>query len=139
MLVSFHKGFLMEGEATFKYKKHFWSKPEFKRKKIYCTTGIDGICDESELVAEIERLTKLELGTDGWGYKFHGWQRALTYEESFEISKRDGWEKDYYIPTGEVRIEYVNTWKMSKILEKLTGEQFVKFCKDYGIVWKEFF
>ena len=58
MLVYFHKGFLMEGKTTFKKRKHFWSKPEFVTQNIYCTTGIHGICDESELDAEVEKLTK---------------------------------------------------------------------------------
>ena len=56
MLVSFHKGFIMEGENTITVKKHLWSKPESKRHKIYCTTGVYGICDDYELEAEIERL-----------------------------------------------------------------------------------
>ena len=44
----------MEGENTIKVKKHFWSKPVEKRHKIYCTTGVHGICDESELEEKIK-------------------------------------------------------------------------------------
>ena len=57
----------MEGENTITVKKHLWSKPESKRHKIYCTTGVYGICDDYELEAEIERLIKLDLASSGWG------------------------------------------------------------------------
>jgi hypothetical protein len=30
-------------------------------------------------------------------------------------------------------IEYIKDWKMSKILEKLTGEQFAQFCKELQV------
>ena len=139
MLVQFHKGFIMEGENTIKVKKHFWSKPEEKRHKIYCTTGVHGICDDTELEAEIERQTKDRLASSGWGKDFSGWQRVLSYEESVEIGKRDGWYKDYtdrYLPTTEVTIKTLDNWTVEEAAKKLIGKQFAQYCKDYGIVWR---
>lgn len=68
MLVSFHKGFMMEGEATFK-ESLGWFRKEKVRHKIYSYTGISGICDESELEAEVERLTNKQLASSGWGVR----------------------------------------------------------------------
>ena len=134
MLVSFHKGFILEGEASFKSKKYFWSKPELKRQKIYLNTGVWGICDDSELEAEIDRLTQARLNSDGWGDKFHGWQKVLTYEESLEVSERECWDPDYYIPTTEVIIKTLDIWTVEKAAKELTGKQFAQYCKDYGII-----
>ena len=140
MLVSFYKGFIMEGEATFKERKHFWSKPVEKRQKIYRTTGISGICDESELEERVEEGIKKCLAQSGWGYKFHGWQRTLTYEESVEISKTNGWGKEYtnhYIPTTEVTIQTLDDLTVAKAAKELNGKQFAQYCRDYGIVLKD--
>jgi hypothetical protein len=139
MLVSFHKGFIMEGENTITERKHFWSKPESKRHKIYCTTGVSGICDESEVEQSIEVLTNLRLKSEGWGKEFSGWQRVLSYEESVEIGKRDGWYKDYtdhYLPTTEVTLKYLDNWTVAKAAKELNGKQFAQYCRDYGIVIK---
>ena len=81
MLVSFHKGFMMEGEATFK-ESFGWFRKAKVRHKIYSYTGISGICDESELDAEVERLTNKQLASSGWGEDFSGWQRVVPYDES---------------------------------------------------------
>ena len=59
MLVQFTKGFTMEGETGFKERKHFWSKATEVRYKIYINTWVNGICDESEVEAEIERISNL--------------------------------------------------------------------------------
>lgn len=137
MLVSFHKGFIMEGENTITERKHFWSKSESRRHKIYCTTGVSGICDESEVEQSIEALTNLRLKSDGWGKEFSGWQRVLTYEESVEIGKREGWYKDYtdqYLPTTEVTLKYLDNWTVEKAAKELNGKQFAQYCRDYGIV-----
>ena len=132
MLVSFGKGFIMEGEASFKERKHFWDKPQEIIHKIYCTTGISGICDETELDAEVERLTQEQLKSSGWGHKFHGWQRVVPYDESVEIYAEHGWDTEY-IPTCEVRLQYIRDWKMDKILKVLTGKQFLQFCKEIDL------
>ena len=137
MLVSFHKGFIMEGENTVTERKHFWSKPEHKRQKIYCTTGVHGICDESELEEKIKEGIDKCLASSGWGKDFSGWQRALTYEESLEISEREGWGKMYtdrYIPTTEVTIKNLDNWTVEKAAKELNGRQFAQYCRDYGIV-----
>ena len=137
MLVYFHKGFLMEGTNSKKVKKHFWSKPEFIKQTIYCTTGINGVCDDSELEAEVERLTKKELDSDGWGYKFDRWHRVVPYLESLEIAKRDKWEADYPIPKNEIKTEPVDEWPMEKIIKELTGKQFAQFCRENNIPMQE--
>ena len=137
MLVSFHKGFIMDGENTIKVRKHFWSKSEEKRHKIYCTTGVYGICDESELEEKIKEGIDKCLAGSGWGKDFSGWQRVLTYEESVEISERDEWGKEYtdrYLPTTEVTTKTLENWTVEKAAKELNGKQFAQYCKDYGIV-----
>ena len=136
MLVYFHKGFLMEGTNYKKVKKHFWSKPEFIKQTIYCTTGISGICDDSELDTEVERLTKKELDSSGWGYKFDCWHRIVPYLESLEIAKRDKWEADYHIPKNELTTKTLDNWSVEKAAKELNGKQFAQYCRDYGIVLK---
>jgi hypothetical protein len=136
MLVSFHKGFIMEGEASFKERKHFWSKPELVRRKIYSTAGVYGICDDSELDTVVEDKIQRRLKSSGWGTDFSGWQRALTYEESLEISEREGWGTmytDHYIPTTEVTTKNLDNWTVEKAAKELNGRQFAQYCRDYGI------
>lgn len=137
MLVSFHKGFLMEGTNCKKVKKHFWSKPDFVQQKIYCTTGISGICDESELEAEVERLTQEQLSTDGWGYRFDCWHRVVPYTESLEIAKLNKWEADFPIPANELVVKTLDNWTVEHAAKELNGKQFAQYCRDYGIVLKE--
>ena len=132
MLICFSKAFTMEGETSFKERKHFWNKAEEVRHKIYCNAFVSGICDESELDAEIERKTQEELKTSGWGINFSGWQRVVPYEEALEIYKEKGWDTEA-LPLGKVRTEYVNQWKMDKILKTLNGEQFSKLCKEIDL------
>jgi hypothetical protein len=132
MLICFIKGFTMEGETSFKERKHFWNKAEEVRHKIYLNTFVSGICDESELDAEIERKTQEQLKTSGWGINFTGWQRVVPYEEMLEIYKEKGWDTDD-LPLGKVRAEYVNQWKMDKILKTLTGEQFAQLCREIDL------
>ena len=134
MLVSFHKGFLMEGTNCKKVKKHFWSKPEFIKQTIYCTTGICGVCDDSELEAEVERLTQENLDSDGWGYKFDRWTRVVPYLESLEIAKQKKWEADYHIPTNELTVKTLDDWTVEKAAKELNGKQFAQYCRDYGII-----
>ena len=133
MLVYFHKGFLMEGTNYKKVKKHFWSKPEFVNQTIYCATGISGVCDDSELEAEVERLTQERLDSDGYGYKFDRWHRVVPYFESLEIAKRDKWEADYHIPKNELTIKTLDNWSVEKAAKELNGKQFAQYCRDYGI------
>lgn len=137
MLVSFHKGFIMEGEATFKERKHFWSKPVEERSKIYSFTGISGVCDESELEAEVERLTKLQLATSGWGQRFSGWQRIVPYDESILIAYKEQWEYPEELPKCELTVETLDNWTVKKAASELTGKQFAQYCRDYGITIKE--
>lgn len=136
MLVQFHKGFLMEGANTIKIKEHFWSKPQEMRQTIYCTTGIGGICDESEVETEVERLTKERLDSSGWGYKFDRWYRVVPYLESLEIAKELEWEDDYHIPKNELTIKTLDDWTVEKAAKTLNGKQFAQYCRDYGIVIK---
>ena len=133
MLIYFHKSFLMEGTTFFKERKHFWNRSELVKHNIYCTTGISGICDDSALDAEIERLTQEELKSGGWGYNFDCWHRVVPYLEAKELAKALKWDKDYPIPENEVRIEHVNEWPMEKIIHALNGKQFAQFCKENNI------
>jgi hypothetical protein len=132
MLICFSKSFTMEGETIFKERKHFWNKAEKVKHKIYCNTFVSGICDESELDAEIERKTQEQLKTSGWGINFAGWHRVVPYEEMLEIYKEKGWDIDG-LHDGKVRTEYVNQWKMDKILKTLNGEQFAKLCREINL------
>jgi len=137
MLVEFRKGFLLEGESTYTHKKFPWSKPVSERRNIYLFSSASGFCDESEVDQEIARLTAKALKEhSGWGEDFSGWQRVVPYDESVEIAKAKGWDVSH-LPTGRIFIEYVHTWKMNKILERLTGEQFAQFCKDHNISVKD--
>ena len=133
MLVYFHKSFLMEGTATFETKKYLWSHPEYTTQNIYCAAGVWGICDDSELDAEVEKHVKAELKTGGWGYKFHGWHRVVPYLEACDLAKELKWDQDYHIPTNEVRTEPVNEWPMEKIIKELNGKQFAQFCRENNI------
>ena len=136
MLVSYHKGFIMEGETTLVKKKHFWSKPEQERRKIYITTGVHGYCDESELDDKIEEGIKECLASSGWGKDFSGWQRVLSYDESVEISKRNNWSNkyvEYHLPTTKVTTKTLDDWTVEKAAKELNGKQFAQYCKNYGI------
>lgn len=136
MLVSFHKGFIMEGENTYTEKKHFWSKPVEKRHKIYCTTGVFGFCDESELEEKIKEGIDKCLAGSGWGKDFSGWQRILTYEESLELAERDNWYRGYArreLPTTKVTTSTLDTWTVERAAKELNGRQFAQYCRDYGI------
>lgn len=132
MLISFHKGFLMEGETTFSERKHFWSKPQKVREKIYSRTGISGVCDESELEAEVERLTNARLASSGWGEDFSGWQRIVPYDESVMVAWRNEWEVED-LPKCELTTESLDSWTVQSAASKLNGKQFAQYCRDYGI------
>ena len=136
MLVYFHKGFLLEGENTCFKRERFWKKPVKFRKNIYLFSSVSGICDISEVESEVDRLIKEDLlKTSGWGEGFSGW-RVVPFYRAIEIAKEKGWDIKR-IPDDELTIEYISTWKMNKILERLTGEQFARFCKDHGIFYKD--
>ena len=136
MLVEFRQSFVIQGTNVIKKRKYFWSKPEEVTQNICCTTYIEGICDEKDLDSEIKRLTEKELKSKGWGYKFSGWQRVMPRDECIELYKEHGWDLEA-IPSYEIKITPINSWKMSKILETLTGEQFAQFCRDINISMKE--
>lgn len=136
MLVSYHKGFIMEGENTVTEKKHFWSKPVEKRHKIYLTTGIHGICDESELDERIAEGVEKCLVQSGWGKDFSGWQKVLTREECLEVAVRDHWERDYvnrYVLSCKLTTKSLDDWTVEKAAKELNGRQFAQYCRDYGI------
>ena len=136
MLVSFHKGFVMEGEATFEERKHFWSKKESRREKIYCYSGISGICDMTDLSTEVEEQIKKRLSGNGWGKVFHGWQRILNYDESVEVAKAHGWDISD-LPKCKLTTKTLDDWTVAKAAKELNGKQFAQYCRDYKIVLKE--
>lgn len=126
----------MEGEASFKERKHFWSKPELVRRKIYSTTGVYGICDDSELDAVVEDKIQRRLKSSGWGTDFSGWQKVLTYEESVEVAECNNWSKDYvdfHLPSCELTTRTLEDWTVKKAASELNGKQFAQYCRDYGI------
>lgn len=133
MLVYFSKVLVLEGENSRTSRKHFWSKPEIKRCRCYSYPVISGICDESELDSEVKRLSKEALLNEkGYGEVFFGWNRIVPFEELPALYSRLGYAReDRKFP--DLKVEYVNTWPMEKILKKLTGKQFIQFCRDYGI------
>ena len=135
MLVRFHKGFTLEGEANVATYKHWWSRPKKVRQTIYLHTGVRGICDESEVEKEVERLTAVELKSRGRGEDFFGWQRVVPYNELLEIAEEKGW-KDRDFATGKITTEPVNKWKMEKILKELTGEQFAQYSRENNVCLK---
>ena len=140
MLVKFHKGFIMEGEITVFERKHFWSKPVAKREKIYSTTGVYGICDDSEVEAEVERLTKDRLANEGWGREFSGWQKVLTYEECLEVAQKNDWGQDYierHMPACKLTTKTLDNWTVAEAAKELNGKQFAQYCRDYGITIKK--
>ena len=131
MLVYFYRSIIMEGENTVKEKDSFWSKPKEVRQKIYCRTSVSGYCDESEVESEVERLTAIELKSNGWGKDFSGWQRTITPEECPELAKKYNWDENFAI-TGKTRIEYLNDSKVATMATKLNAKQFAQYLKDYG-------
>ena len=132
MLVQFRKEFVMEGENSITVKKRLWSKPEDKRQKIYWNAVAYGICDESEVDAEIEKQIKANLKRDGWGKDFSGWQRVLTFQECCQLAI-EGRLKHCHIPTPEPIIESIGHWTVERAAKKLNGRQFAQYCRDYGI------
>lgn len=132
MLVQFHKGFVLEGEATFEKRKHFWSKKELRREKIYCYSGIRGICDLSELATEVEKQTQKQLNSDGWGKIFHGWQRVLSYDESVEVAIERKWDISE-LPKCKLITKTLDDWTVEKAAKNLNGKQFAQYCRDFGI------
>ena len=137
MLVSFRKSLLLEGEYTETKRKHFWSKPYEVREKAYLVSGISGICEDTDLDKEVERLIREELDNhSGWGKDFSGWQRVVPYEEVFERAKAEGWQKAT-LPSFKLMVEPVRDWTVGKAIEKLTGKQFAQYCRDCGITQKD--
>jgi hypothetical protein len=135
MLVKFHKGFILEGEAAFKKRKHFWSKAESVREKIYCPTSVYGVCDDTELEAEVEKQIKNRLNSNGWGRPFYGWLRVLNYDESVVAAKEHGWAIAE-LPECQLTTETLDDWTVEKAAKELNGRQFAQYCRDYGIYLK---
>ena len=136
MLVKFSKDLILEGETTKVVKKHFWSKPDYIRKKIHRVTEVYGICDESEVAAEIERLTKKRLAEEGWGIDFSGWQKVLTFQECCQLVIDKQWSASR-IPDPEPTIESIDHWTVERAAKELNGKQFAQYCRDYGIMYSK--
>lgn len=135
MLVYFSKRFTLEGETAFKHKIKLFSKPELVRQKIYLYAYISGVCDETELEAEVERLTNKQLESPGWGEDFIGWQRVLPYEESLKLAEQKLWDRQD-VPDNKLIVTSLDDWTVEKAAKSLTGKQFAQYCRDYGIVLK---
>ena len=110
----------MEGENTITERKHFWSKPEKKRHKIYLYGAAHGICDKSEVDSEIEKQIDACLKRSGWGKEFSGWQRIVSYEECLRL-KEEGILQRNSIPTGEVELETLDHWTVERAAKTLVG------------------
>ncbi len=132
MLVYFHKEFTLEGETTVaKEKKHFWSQTHYKRQKIYLNTGVEGYCDESEVEAEVERLTQKCFEQDGWGRDFTGWERIVPYDELLKIAEELEWGTIDHLPKNELTTKTLENWTVLHAANTLTAEKFGKFYRDY--------
>ena len=127
MLVKFHKGFIMEG-ITDKVEKKMFGRTEIERNvKIYVSTGVSGICDESEVEEKVAEAVANEMNSDGWGENFQGWKRLISAEEAKAIYDHE------YTHLNKITTEPINSWKMDRIIKELTGAQFAQFCKENGI------
>lgn len=134
MLVRFHKGFTLEGETYIEEQKHFWSRTRYVRKKIYLNTGVQGFCDESEVEAEVERLTQKAFDQDGWGRNFTGWERVVPYDEMLKIAEEGGWDNIDQLPKNELTIDTLEKWSVQNAAKNLNAKQFGQYCRDYGIL-----
>lgn len=134
MLVYFHKGFTLEGETTVSEKKHFWSRTQDKRQKIYLNTGVEGYCDESEVEAEVERLTKQCFEQAGWGRDFTGWERIVPYDEILKIAEEREWQATDQLPKNKLTTKTLENWTVLHAANTLTAKRFGQFCRDYCIL-----
>ena len=133
MLIEFVKSVIFEGESSIIEKTSGFSK---KRRyewtdqphKIYKTFTLHGICDDSVIDTEIERLIRAHfIPSSEPG--FSGWQRVVTPEELPEGTGIDTTNPSFNM----VIVKPVKEWKMSKIIHELSGEQFFQLCKENGL------
>ncbi len=130
MLVHFCKRILLEGEAVRESVKKPFKKSTKEVRKIGLPTTVKGVCDESEVEYEVERLTKLALSNTGYGEGFSGWKRVVPFEEWQSFYEELNWT---FEPLNDITIvEYISTWPMDKILKTLTGRQFITFLIENG-------
>lgn len=120
MLVYVQQGFA----ETWPYKEKIrdgFRKYHFEEKTAYCMTGIKFVCEEKDVQAEIVKHVEEYIKDAKYakGYSFD--IPAGRYPDS------DQYANGYHF---EPKITYVKDLKMSRILELLTGEQFVRFCKE---------
>lgn len=127
MLVQVSKSFIMSGYAFFNYKTRF--KTEIRKEEIFYPTWFSVICDDSEIDEVVEKETQKCFNKNGWGINFSGWLKVLSDEEIKTKCNQD-WYRDSY---NKLKITPVKKWKMSKILDTLTGEQFIQLCKENGM------
>lgn len=134
MLVHYHRGFVLKGYADFTERK--WFKKVTTREPLYLSTGINGICDETEVEVEVAKKVREEMSkTHHWGdANFSGWNEiCINVDElrkNFPCQDEDFVQK---MAKSEVHIVPVNTWPMKKIINNLTGIQFAQFCKENDI------
>lgn len=141
MLVHYHRGFVLKGYADVTHKK--WFKKTVVREPVYCSTGIYGICDESEVEAEVAKKIKermsynnTKVGDTSWGdfENFTGWTEICTDEA--ELRPHFPYSDDEFFKrmcAESATITPVNSWPMKKIIDNLTGVQFAQFCKENDI------
>lgn len=133
MLIEFVKSVIFEGESSIIEKTSGFSKKRRyewadQPRKIYKTFTLHGICDDSVIDTEIERLIRAHfIPSSEPG--FSGWQRVVTPEELPEGIGIDTTNPSFNM----VIVKPVKEWKMSKIIHELSGEQFFQLCKENGL------
>ena len=133
MLIEFVKSVIFEGESSIIEKTSGFSKKRRyewtdRPRKIYKTFTLHGICDDSVIDTEIERLIRAHfIPSSEPG--FSGWQRVVTPEELPEGAGIDTTNPSFNM----VIVKPVKEWKMSKIIRELSGEQFFQLCKENGL------
>lgn len=134
MLISYHRGFILKGYADFTERKFF--KKVMKRSPIYFSTGICGVCDDSELETEVAKKIDEKMQSGGWGNNFSGWQEICTDEEELREAFAYTQESDDFYKRNcseSITVTPIKEWKMSRIIKELNGEQFAQFCRENGI------
>ena len=134
MLVHYHRGFVLKGYGDFTKRK--WFKKVTTREPMYLSTGVNGICDETEVEAELvkkigEEMARMEHWADA---NFSGWLEICTNAD--ELRKYFPWQNEDFVQKmvkSEVTTTPVNEWSMKKIIDNLTGAQFAQFCKENDI------
>lgn len=120
--------FVLEGYTQLKEKENLFTKPKNVRRQISLLTGVESICDETEVATVIEEKIKETMKkTNGWGENFEAWSSLRKYCKPGEVDEYPEGEEF------ELEIRYIRDWKMEKIMKKLDGNQFAILCKELGI------